>query len=82
MEGLRCAIFFATLVEPLSLNEAYLDVSDSVTPQHLPRRIGRELKPRVKAELHLTISMGLATTKHDQWAVRRRYLNVRAAELP
>jgi DNA polymerase-4 len=54
---------FTTLVEPLSLDEAYLDVSDSVTPQHPPGLIGQELKTRVKAELHLSISVGVATTK-------------------
>lgn len=59
------AIFqdFTTLVEPLSLDEAYLDVSDSVTPQHPPEQIGRDLKTRVKADLHLSISVGVATTK-------------------
>ncbi len=54
---------FTTLVEPLSLDEAYLDVTDSVTPERPPGRIGRELKARVKVELKLTISVGVATSK-------------------
>ena len=51
------------LVEPLSLDEAFLDVTDSVTPKQPPARIAGELKRRVKAELGLTISVGVATSK-------------------
>ena len=54
---------FTTLVEPISLDEAYLDVSNLVTPQHPPDQIGQNLKTRVKTELGLTISVGIATTK-------------------
>lgn len=59
------AIFqgFTSLVEPLSLDEAYLDVTDSVTQQEQPGQIGKDLKTRVESELHLTISVGVATTK-------------------
>ena len=51
------------LVEPLSLDEAFLDVTDSVSPERPPREIAMELKRRVRAELALTISVGVATSK-------------------
>ena len=59
------AIFheFTATVEPLSLDEAYLDVTDLVTPQRAPVDIARELKKRVKRQLGLTISTGVATSK-------------------
>ena len=51
------------LVEPLSLDEAYLDVTQSVTAASPPARIASALKRRVRADLDLTISVGVATTK-------------------
>ena len=51
------------LVEPLSLDEAYLDVTDSVSAQRPPATIARELRQRVRSELSLTISVGVATSK-------------------
>ncbi len=51
------------LVEPLSIDEAYLDVTDSVTSERSPEQIGRRLKERVRADLGLTISIGVATSK-------------------
>ena len=51
------------LVEPLSLDEAFLDVTDRVTGDRTPRQIALELKRRVRAELELTISVGVATSK-------------------
>ena len=51
------------LVEPLSLDEAFLDVTALVSPGRPPGRIARELKQRVKSELGLTISVGVATGK-------------------
>jgi DNA polymerase-4 len=51
------------LVEPLSLDEAYLDVSDAVTPERPAGRIAAELRQRVRAEVGLTISVGVATSK-------------------
>ncbi|MCH9040396.1 MAG: DNA polymerase IV [Chloroflexi bacterium] len=51
------------LVEPLSLDEAYLDVTNSVTESSSPQSIAADLKRRVKAELGLTISVGVACSK-------------------
>ena len=51
------------MVEPLSLDEAYLDVSDAVSEIRPPARIASELKTRVRSELGLTISVGVATSK-------------------
>ena len=50
-------------VEPLSLDEAYLDVTSSVGPTLRPERIASDLKLRVRADLGLTISVGVATSK-------------------
>jgi DNA polymerase-4 len=51
------------LVEPLSLDEAYLDVTDVVTEDRTPEAIAREIKLRVKMDVGLTISVGVATCK-------------------
>ena len=51
------------LVEAMSLDEAYLDVTDSVTAGRPPAAIAAELRKRVRAELSLTISVGVATSK-------------------
>ena len=51
------------LVEPLSLDEAYLDVTSIVAKDRPPADIAAGLKRRVKHELGLTISVGVATSK-------------------
>ena len=51
------------LVEPLSLDEAYLDVTSIVARDRPPADIAAGLKRRVKHELGLTISVGVATSK-------------------
>ena len=59
------AIFreISPLVEPLSLDEAFLDVTDSVTQRRPPSSIAAFLRRRVRSELGLTISVGVATSK-------------------
>ncbi len=53
----------AELVEPLSLDEAYMDVTDVVTASNTPEDIAAHLRARVVRELGLTISVGVATSK-------------------
>ena len=51
------------LVEPLSLDEAYLDITDEVTPDQTAEDLARSLKQRVRRELGLTISVGVGASK-------------------
>lgn len=51
------------LVEPLSLDEAYLDVTENHWGHKLARDIAWELKHRIRRELALTASAGVAPNK-------------------
>ena len=59
------AIFrdYTELIEPLSLDEAYLDVSDSPHFAGSATRIAQEIRRRVSQELHITVSAGVAPNK-------------------
>ena len=51
------------LVEPLSLDEAYLDVSQAVDQGTPPLAVALDLKQRVREETGLTVSVGVGTNK-------------------
>jgi DNA polymerase-4 len=51
------------LVEPLSLDEAFLDVRGSEALHGLAPEIGRRIKDRIRAETGLTASVGVAPNK-------------------
>jgi DNA polymerase IV len=54
---------FTPLVEPISIDEAFLDVTGSRILFGDGDAIGRRIKDEVKASVDLTISVGVATTK-------------------
>lgn len=54
---------FTPLVEGLSLDEAFLDVTASVTLFGSPKKIAQEIKKRIKSDTGLTASVGVAVNK-------------------
>ena len=59
------AIFdrYTPLVEPISLDEAFLDVTDSTNLFGTAEQIGRAIKKEIKEQIHLTASVGIAPNK-------------------
>jgi DNA polymerase-4 len=55
---------FTPLVERISIDEAFLDVTGSVHLFGSPHSIGEQIRQRVRAEVGLPISVGAACTKH------------------
>src|SRR3984893_15759518 len=51
------------LVEPLSLDEAYLDVTENAWGERLGTSVAKRLKERIRAETGLTASAGVAPNK-------------------
>ena len=54
---------FTPLIEPLALDEAFLDISGSVHLYGGPRELASLLKTRVKQRLDLTVSVGVGPNK-------------------
>ncbi len=54
---------YTPLVEPISIDEAFLDVTGSRALFGNGETIGRRIREDVRAEIDLTISVGVATTK-------------------
>jgi DNA polymerase-4 len=54
---------YTELVEPLSLDEAYLDVSSCPVAQGSATLIAQEIRQRVKREVGITVSAGIAPNK-------------------
>ena len=59
------AIFhdYTSLVEPLSLDEAFLDVTDNLQNNPSATLIAKEIKERIFQETHLTASAGISYNK-------------------
>jgi DNA polymerase-4 len=51
------------LVEPLSLDEAYLDVTENKTGLPTATRVARTIREQIRQELQLTASAGVAPNK-------------------
>ncbi len=54
---------YTPLIEPLSLDEAYLDVTENLKGIDSATEIARQLKARIKAETDLTASAGVSYNK-------------------
>lgn len=54
---------FSPCIEPLGLDEAYLDVTGCEEPYGSLRQMALTLKDRIRRELRLTASVGIATCK-------------------
>lgn len=54
---------YTTLIEPLSLDEAFLDVSDTKACKGSATLIAQEIRRRVREEVGITISAGIAPNK-------------------
>jgi DNA polymerase IV len=59
------AIFrdYTDLIEPLSLDEAFLDVTDSTTCKGSASLMAREIRQRVRVDVGITLSAGIAPNK-------------------
>jgi DNA polymerase-4 len=54
---------FSPLVEPVSIDEAYLDITGCQRLFGQPQEIAREIKRKIRDRVHLTCSVGVAPNK-------------------
>ena len=54
---------FTEVIEPLSLDEAYLDVSEVCEEDLTATRIAKMIRKRVEEELAITVSAGVSVNK-------------------
>src|SRR3984957_5525039 len=54
---------YTDLIEPLSLDEAYLDVTENKIGLPTATRVAKEIRQQIRDELHLTASAGVAPNK-------------------
>jgi DNA polymerase-4 len=54
---------FSPDIEPLGLDEAYLDVTGCEEPYGSPQKMAQTIKERINKELKITASVGIATCK-------------------
>ncbi|NIA24823.1 MAG: DNA polymerase IV [Gammaproteobacteria bacterium] len=55
---------FTPLIERISIDEAFMDVAGSMHLFGIPRDIAVEVRTRVREEIGLPVSVGIARTKH------------------
>jgi DNA polymerase-4 len=55
---------FSPVIEPLSIDEAFLDLTGTERALGRPLDVARKLKDRIKSELKVTASVGLAPNKY------------------
>ena len=65
------------LVEPLSLDEAYLDVTENAWGETLGTAVAKRLKVRIRADTGLTASAGVASVSPHAFSVTSRYASSR-----
>jgi len=56
-------ISYIDLIEPLSLDEAYLDVTENKTGLPTATLVARTIREQIRQELNLTASAGVAPNK-------------------
>src|SRR5689334_25353582 len=54
---------YTPIIEPLSLDEAYLDVTENLKGISLATQIAEEIRVRIRAEIELTASAGVSYNK-------------------
>ena len=54
---------YTPIIEPLSLDEAYLDVTENLKGISLATQIAEEIRARIRAEIELTASAGVSYNK-------------------